>query len=110
MGDSNVKSFRESCAVWPKADVPRSFLDPVKSDKPVLLISGEQDPATPAASAELAARHLPNSRHIVIRGGTHGTASECLDKISADFVRLGTAAGLDTGCVAAMKRPPFVVP
>src|SRR5258706_10512149 len=71
MSDSNVKAFRRGCAAWPKADVPRSYLDPVKSDLPVLLISGDEDPATPAASAELAARYLPNSRHVVIRGGTH---------------------------------------
>ncbi|HEV8148516.1 MAG TPA: alpha/beta hydrolase [Bryobacteraceae bacterium] len=110
MGGSNVASFRQACSVWPKAEVPARFLEPVKSDKPVLLISGDEDPATPAASAELAARHLPNSRHVVIRGGTHGTQSDCLDKIAADFVARGSAKDVDASCVAEIKRPPFVVP
>jgi pimeloyl-ACP methyl ester carboxylesterase len=110
MGDANVRRFRETCSVWPHAVVPPSFLEPVKSQRPALLVSGDEDPATPASIAEAAARSLPNSRHVIIKGGTHGTESPCIDKIMAEFVMHGSAQDLDTSCVASIKRPPFVVP
>jgi pimeloyl-ACP methyl ester carboxylesterase len=60
----------------------------------VLLIAGENDPATPADSARLAARTLPNSRVVAIAGGTHMTGSACLDDMVASFVETATTAGL----------------
>jgi hypothetical protein len=34
---------------------------------------------------------------------------ECLGQLKAAFFERGTSDGLDTSCVATMKRPPFVV-
>jgi pimeloyl-ACP methyl ester carboxylesterase len=60
----------------------------------VLLIAGENDPATPVESARLVAQTLPNSRVVAIQGGTHMTGSACLDDMVARFVQTGTTSEL----------------
>src|SRR4030095_7429161 len=42
-GDSRVRLTQKACAEWPRASVPASFLEPVKSNAPVLIVSGERD-------------------------------------------------------------------
>lgn len=108
-GDMRVRQVLHACAEWPQAKVPASFLNPVKSNIPVLLISGEIDPVTPPWLAEGAARYLANSRHVVIRNATH-TSYECTENLAADFIEKGSAEGLDTSCIEQIKRPPFNLP
>lgn len=108
-GDSRVRRVLAACKEWPQAQVPKSFLDPIKGNVPVLLISGEVDPVTPPWLAEAAARHLPNSRQLIVRNGTH-TSYDCTENLVADFIDKGSAAGLDTSCVDQIKRPPFHIP
>lgn len=106
-GDEHVMDYRRACALWPSVKAPASFLEPVKSNVPVLMVSGDVDPVTPPAYGAAAARSLPNSRQIVIHNGTHLTASDCIDNLVAQFISKGTAATLDTSCADAIKRPPF---
>jgi pimeloyl-ACP methyl ester carboxylesterase len=108
-GDMRVRTLQQACAQWPQAKVPASFLNPVKSNVPVLLISGEIDPVTPPWLAESAARSLSNSRHVVIHNATH-TFYECTENLAADFIEKGSVQGLDTSCIEQIKRPPFNIP
>jgi pimeloyl-ACP methyl ester carboxylesterase len=94
LGDFQVQHYREACKLWPRGVAPAGFFDPVRSSKPVLLIAGENDPATPVESARLVAQTLPNSRVVAIQGGTHMTGSPCLDDMVARFIDTGTASGL----------------
>ena len=50
---------------------PADFRAPVRSDVPVLLLSGGLDPVTPPAAADAVAATLPNSRHVVAPGLGH---------------------------------------
>jgi len=45
MGAEFVASMLAQCEVWPKGRRPPDFNDPVRSDRPVLLLSGELDPS-----------------------------------------------------------------
>ncbi len=108
-GDDRVKAYRRTCAEWPSAKTPATFLQPVKSDVPVLMVSGDVDPVTPPSFAAAAGRTLPNSHQVVMHFGTHLTSSECIDRLVAEFFSKGSATGLDTSCVNAIKRPPFLV-
>jgi len=108
-GNFRIKAYKSACGEWPTVKAPASFLEPVKSDAPVLTVSGDVDPVTPPAFAAAAARTLPNSRQIVIRDGTHLTASECIDRLVADFLSKGNAQGLDDSCVTDIKRPAFIL-
>lgn len=107
IGDFRVRAQRAMCVDWPNAHVPKSFVEPVQSDRPVLLFSGELDPAAQPEYAAEAARHLPHSRHVVVRNGSHGLGGPCPTRITAQFIDSGSADGLDTSCVEEMQLPPF---
>lgn len=94
------EGLAEHCEPWA---IPASGLrtEPVRSDLPVLLISGWFDPITPPSLAEEASQHLPASTHIVSRTRGHGIwvwgYDSCVDGIVADFVaEPGTE--VDTAC------------
>ncbi len=107
-GDARVQAYRQVCGFWPRAAVPAGFAVPVKSDKPVLLLSGEADPVAPPWLAAEAAKHLPNSRHLTIPHTGHAFSFPCVDKLIAEFVTKGSAKELDANCVAQIRRPAFV--
>jgi pimeloyl-ACP methyl ester carboxylesterase len=98
----------KACEFWPKGTLPESYYEPVRSSVPVLLMSGDLDPVTPPTWAEEVRATLPNSRHIVVPGTGHGViATGCGVRLARDFIQRGSVDGLDTSCVASLKRPPF---
>ena len=105
-GDVRVRSQMAVCDIWPKAELPKNYGDPVSVDVPVLLFSGTMDPATPPRWGEEAARHLPNSVHVVVPGA-HGVYGRCTDSIMREFLSRGSAKGIDTSCVQSMTLSPF---
>jgi pimeloyl-ACP methyl ester carboxylesterase len=107
-GDHRVREMQKTCKEWPVSKVPDAFKNPVRSDRPTLLISGEIDPVTPPSVSIEAAKLLTNSRQVVIKNGSHLTESPCITKLMADFISKGSADGLDSTCVDQIKRPPFV--
>ena len=112
-GDYRLRQQQQACAEWPKAQVPDDHLQPVRSDVPVLLISGELDPVTPPEFAHEAGKTLPNSRHVVIAASGHlfdgmSGVDTCLDPLILDFLQTGDVQTLKVGCVSSMKPPPFL--
>ena len=99
---------REVCAVWPKGHVDDEDVTSVRSDAPVLLLSGTLDPVTPPIWAEDALRSLPNGRHIVVPGA-HGVGGLCVGQIVRDFLTAGSAKDLRTSCTQDIRLPQFVV-
>jgi pimeloyl-ACP methyl ester carboxylesterase len=108
-GDVRVRSQMAVCDIWPKSELPANYADPVKVDIPVLLFSGNLDPVTPPRWGEEAARHLPNSLHVVVPGA-HGVYGGCTDSIMQQFLTKGSAEGIDITCVQTMTLPPFMLP
>jgi pimeloyl-ACP methyl ester carboxylesterase len=107
MGDYRIKVHRQACREWPRGNIPASFFDPVHSPVPVLMLSGELDGATPPRLAADAAKSLPNSRQILLPKTPHAYNSTCVNDIIAQFIAMGSAKELDTGCAAHLRRPPF---
>ncbi len=111
LGDLRIRKQQAACAVWPAGRLGREFLEPVVSGVPALLLSGERDPVTPPANAERAARTLANSLQVVLPDGGHGLngiqGAECANRMMVAFIESGTVQGLDTSCVAGMRRPRF---
>jgi len=88
--------------------MPASFNDPVRSDAPVLMILGSDDPATPPQYGQEALRYLPNGKAMLVKGGGHGADTDCTDKLTLQFVRAKSAKGLDVSkCSATFQLPPF---
>jgi pimeloyl-ACP methyl ester carboxylesterase len=101
-----------ACRQWPAAHANPDLLTPLSSAIPVLLIAGGRDSTAPPAWARKVAATLPNSRVLEIEPLTHlpvGLSHMiCMDQIMDAFYARGSAAGLDTSCIATMKPPPFV--
>jgi pimeloyl-ACP methyl ester carboxylesterase len=82
--------------------------DPVRSDVPVLLLNGSEDPQDPPANVADAATELPNSLEVVAPGQGHTVGHlGCLPQVVAAFIEAGTVEGLDTACVSELLPPPF---
>ena len=113
LGDYRYRQQNEACALWPRAKIDSKYAEPVRSDKPVLIMTGEWDPVTPPAHGEAVAKTLPNSLHLVVNDGAHGLSGlngiECLDRLMTEFVERGTVKGLDTTCVKNIKRSGFAL-
>ena len=98
----------KACAMWPRGDVEPSYYEPVVSDVPALVLSGDVDPVTPPEWGEAVTRHLKNARHIIVPATGHGViATACGQQLVQQFIDTASAADLDTSCVSTVRRPPF---
>ncbi|MCF2858636.1 alpha/beta hydrolase [Pseudoalteromonas sp. SMS1] len=95
-----IESLDASCPVWQVEPVDKSFYQPLKTDTPVLLLSGGLDPATPPSWAELAMTNMSNALHLIAQTATHGVASQtCANKLIGQFIDTGSSDGLDAKCL-----------
>lgn len=102
-----MRAHIDACKEWPRGDVPRSFIDPVKSELPVMMFSGQADgSASPEYGAE-EVKYLPNGRQILVRYYGHQIDSPCEWQIMRDFIARGSVQEVDTSCTEQIRRPPF---
>lgn len=108
LGDYRTRRHVRACQEWPRGHVPANYYAPVRSDVPVLMLSGEIDGATPPHFGTTAARSLPNSRQLIARNTAHGFWAECFRSLVSEFITRGSARDLNTQCLDHLQRPPFV--
>ena len=110
-GNYRVFQQTRACGMWPRGEIPADFLEPVHSNAPVLIFSGNIDPVTPPKYGEEVATHLPNSKHVIVPEAGHGidglTDPGCIDRIAIEFLDNGAAKNVDASCIQGMKPPPF---
>ena len=108
--DDMTADLSRVCAAWPRGQVSADFRQPVMSETPVLLLSGEADPVTPPANGDQAARTLSNSLHLVAPGQGHRVISRgCIPKIAAAFIERATVRGLESNCIKDIQPAPFFI-
>ncbi|MDZ7645261.1 MAG: alpha/beta hydrolase [Woeseiaceae bacterium] len=108
IGPIMLEALETICSAWPAGVRDRGFREPLATDLPVLLLSGDADPVTPPAYAERAAVELGNAAHLIGRNQGHGMAPRgCVPDIMADFVREASPASLDTACLERLFAMPF---
>ena len=108
IGPMLVDALRTICSVWPAGIIDEDFKAPLRSDLPVLLLSGDADPITPPGFAEIAAVDLSNYMHLIGKRQGHGQAPRgCMHEVMADFVEHATVADLDTSCLERQFAMPF---
>jgi pimeloyl-ACP methyl ester carboxylesterase len=109
-GADQLDALAAICKIWPRGPVDADLHQPLHSDIPTLLLSGEVDPVTPPADAERAAAGLTHHRHLVLPGEGHGQlATACVPKLMAEFLDGAGLATLDTGCLERHRPAPFFV-
>lgn len=98
------------CEAWPQTEAGLSFREPLSSETPTLLLTGEADPITPPAYAEQVAAGLPNKVEILLPGYGHDISTVgCIPDLITDFITSGSNTDLDTSCVSEIVPPPFFV-
>jgi pimeloyl-ACP methyl ester carboxylesterase len=110
LGTAQLDGLRSICSVWPRGPIDPDFHSQLRTDVPVLLLSGSDDPVTPPADADQARRGFSHSVHIVMKGFGHGQlTAPCVDRVMANFVGRGGVEGLDVSCVQNDRPLPFFV-
>lgn len=110
LGRESIAAWIDACTVWPVADLPAGYFEPVRSDAPTLLLSGALDPVTPPRWGEDVLRGLGNARHVVAPGAGHGVLVRgCTADVVARFIAAGSHAELDVSCIEQIRRPPFML-
>lgn len=108
LGTAQLDGLVEICRAWPRGVIDPDFRTQLKSDRPVLLLSGSADPVTPPAYAERAAHGLTNGRQIVLEGQGHGQlATGCIPRLMARFLDTVNPQALDTSCTRSIAPDPF---
>jgi pimeloyl-ACP methyl ester carboxylesterase len=110
LGTTQLDALQNLCAVWPRGPLDEDLREPVRSDAPVLLLSGGNDPVTPPSAAEQAKRFLTQSLHVVLKDLGHGQlVAPCVDRVMADFINRATVKGLDVTCTQSAGPLPFFI-
>ena len=108
IGIVQLDAIEAMCSLWPVGPVDEDFHEPLDTDVPVLLLSGEADPITPPRYATLAMVELGNARHLTTRRQGHGqVAVGCMPRLIGEFVRRASHDDLDAACLERSFAMPF---
>lgn len=108
IGTTMFDTQMQPCAFWPRATITDDYYAPVRSDRPVLIFSGADDPVTPPSWGDHVAEHLSHAKHFVVPGAGHITLMRgCVPELVAKFFTDASPDRLDGGCLSALARPPF---
>ncbi|HEX6048357.1 MAG TPA: alpha/beta fold hydrolase [Gemmatimonadaceae bacterium] len=111
LGEYRMHQQRAACEARRMKPVSREFHTPVRSDVPVLLVTGALDPVTPPRYAAEVSQTFLNSLVVVVPSGGHSLAGlvgiECIHRLQREAIERGGVAGLDTSCVSRVRRAGF---
>ena len=106
-----ARSARLGCGLMPEASLLPGDAEPVRSDVPVLLLNGAEDPQDPPSNVADAGTELPNGLAIAVPALGHTVGGfGCLPDIVAAFFEAGSVDGLNTSCINTMTPTPFATP
>jgi pimeloyl-ACP methyl ester carboxylesterase len=110
IGNSFINTFKTSCSVWPKSPLPAIYNQPLVSEIPTLILSGEIDPITPPHWGEKMTEHMTNSKHLIAANTGHNVAPKgCAADLMAQFINQGNLDDIDGSCLDDLKRPTFFI-
>jgi TAP-like protein len=66
MGDYRTRRHRQACVHWPHRAIDAEYFQPVRVATPVLMLSGDIDPATQPEFGAQALKTLPNGQQVIL--------------------------------------------
>ncbi len=104
----SAKFLLDTCQMWDVDYLGPQLDEPVQSEIPTLILTGDYDPITPPDYARQAAETLPNSILVEFPDGGHGelTSSDCADEIFLQFIADPNTRP-DTSCLAKHEKVKF---
>lgn len=108
IGARILEAMQLSCDIWPQGVMDEDFKEPLVSDIPTLLISGEHDPITPPENGEIVKASLSNATHWVLKAQGHFPSVEgCVPYLISNFVTSATTTGMDASCLERIEATPL---
>lgn len=103
-----IGTIQRLCGLWQAKARPPIANSPVESDIPTLLLSGDFDPITPPAYADMADDTLATSYSFVLPQVGHGVlrSDSCAVDIALDFIE-SPVTEPDGSCIAETKAIVF---
>lgn len=109
-GDVSLQFWQALCANWPVYRLSDEHFLPVKSDIPVLALSGKLDPVTPPAWGELTVLNLSHATHLVADNAAHIVGLRgCGPKLIKAFIAAPTQPLIDSECLAELPGTVFML-
>jgi len=105
---SDWQLWTATCSAWGVPALDPSLRAPVRSDTPVLLLSGAADLNVDPAWAAHAALSLGRATQLLLPNFTHCTApyNDCVNDLVVSFLSAG-ATGMDTSCLSELVPPAW---
>ena len=100
----SVQGPFDMCQAWNIPPAPAAEVQPVKSDVPTLVLSGQFDPVTPPAWGQMVASTLSKGSYILIPGAGHGSSLTelCPRRLALSFFA-DPSTTPDSTCTKDMK-------
>lgn len=110
LGTRMLDGLKAVCSVWPHGMRPQDFHDPLRTSKPVLLLSGQYDPVTPPRYGNEVLKGLSDARHLIVRGQGHNVLSAgCMPQVVKRFVENLRPKTLDATCLDRVQPTPIFI-
>ena len=110
LGNHLIDALKAQCDAWPHGTRPANFHDPLKSDKPILILSGEFDPVTPPRYGEEILPGLSNGRQLIFKGQGHSLlARGCMPQLLGKFIDKPDPKQLDASCLDRLDGTPAFI-
>jgi pimeloyl-ACP methyl ester carboxylesterase len=110
LGNHLIDALNAQCSVWPHGTRPANFHDALKSDKPILILSGELDPVTPPRYGEQILAGLSNGRQLIFKGQGHSLLPRgCMPQLLGKFIDQPDPKQLDASCLDRLSETPAFI-
>lgn len=110
LGTASTERLIDTCTLWPHQDVTANFIEPVHSNVPTLILSGEVDPVTPPQNGELALKTLTNARHLILPDHGHiSILRGCIPILARNFIETASIKELNAECVDKLTPISFFI-
>ncbi len=107
LGDYRVRRQIAACEQWAPGTVPRVHVR-TDVDVPILMITGDIDPVTPARWAKSIETRAKRARTIILANSGHVETNPCAVALEVSFFAAGSFERLDDSCARSITRPPFL--
>jgi pimeloyl-ACP methyl ester carboxylesterase len=110
LGNEFIATAKAACQVWPRGQRPADFHAPLRSARPVLILSGQFDPVTPPQYGTQIANALSNARQLIVDGQGHGVlGAGCMPRLVQRFVDELRPHELDARCLRRLADIPAFI-
>ena len=109
MGADRLRDNRKACEIWGINPAGPSFLKPIISDIPTLILVGALDSITPPQNAYNIEGNLSDAVVLVFDSQGHDIDVPCALDTKIAFIKAGTTVSVDRDCGKGIERPPFFI-